>query len=185
MIHFIDSARDGELLAELKDESVLAPDVIARIDESMGRPESGTLNDFLLAGADLIPEKAWLSWLIRRHGCHRFGHVAWLDEAAAWAGGGVPPEGNLPVRRCVDGGILLAVLRPDRLPATVRWLIPTVPGQAASRLHLAAATLREMRKLRSAWETHPESDSVTPLSVLPDRICKMDQRPVGLPQRCG
>ncbi len=88
MIHFIDSARDGELIAELRDEGVLARDVIALIDESMGRPESGTLNDFLLAGADFIPEKAWLSWLIRRYGCHRFGHVwhGWmrpLDGRAA------------------------------------------------------------------------------------------------------
>jgi len=145
MMHFIDSIVDGELLAELKDDSVLAPDIIARIDAAMGRPESGTLNDFLLAGADVIPERTWLSWLIRRHGCHRFGLVAWHDEAAGWARGGVPPEPNLPYRRCADGAILVAVLRPDRLRVTAgRWQAP--------RLHWAAATLREMRNLRSAWE---------------------------------
>jgi hypothetical protein len=87
-MHFLNPALDGELMAELRDTGVLAPDLIDRIEAAMGRPECGTLNDFLLAGADLIPEKPWLSWLIRRHGCHRFGRVAWHDEAGAWVRGG-------------------------------------------------------------------------------------------------
>ena len=144
MLHFVDSLRDGELLAELKDESVLAPDVIARIDDAMGRPESGTLNEFLIAGAEFVPENAWLSWLIRRHGCHRFGRVAWRDESAEWARAGPPPEGNLPFRRCPDGAWLVAVLRPDLLPATAARF-------KGVRFHAAAATLGEMAALRSAY----------------------------------
>jgi len=155
MMHFRDPAADGELLAELKDESVLAPDAIARIDALLGSPESGALNDFLLAGAAIIPEPAWLTWLIRRHDCHRFGRVAWHDEAAGWARGGVPPDGNLPYRRAADGAILVAVLRPDRRAATAARLRPATADPPAPRLHWAAATLREMRELRSAWERRP------------------------------
>ena len=90
MMHFIEPAADGELMAELRDAGLLAPDAIERIDALMGRPESGTLNDFLLAGAELIPEMPWLTWLIRRHGCHRFGQVVWHGEAAPWAQGDLP-----------------------------------------------------------------------------------------------
>jgi hypothetical protein len=152
MMHFMDPAADGELLAELKDASVLAPDAIARIDALLGSPESGALNDFLLAGADIIPEPAWLTWLIRRHDCHRFGRVTWHDEAARWARGGVPPECNLPYRPTADGAILVAVLRPDRRAATTARLTPAPADPLAPRLHWAAATLREMRELRTAWE---------------------------------
>jgi len=144
MMHFIEPAADGELMAELRDAGLLAPDAIERIDALMGRPETGTLNDFLLAGAEIVPEKPWLSWLIRRHGCHRFGRVAWQGTAAAWAQGGLPEEGNLPYRACPDGSLLLAVLRPDLLAGTGRrWSEP---------LQHAAATLPELRALHAAWK---------------------------------
>src|ERR1019366_4079099 len=122
MMHFTNPAGDGPFFAELRESGILAPDVIDRINESMGRPESGTLNDFLLAGADLIPEKPWLSWLIRRHGCHRFGRVVWHEEALGWAHEGLPPEGNLPFRQNAPGRLLVAVLRPDCREATSRRL---------------------------------------------------------------
>ena len=144
MIHFLDPQADGELLAELKDEGVLTPDVIARTEASMGRPESGTLNAFLLAGADFIPERTWLAWLIRRHGCHRFGRVLWDDGAAAWAARGLPADGNLPYRTCPDGAVLVAILRPDLSAATGTRLKP-------ARMHPAAATLAEIRALAFAW----------------------------------
>ncbi len=143
MIHFVDRAADGELMAELRDTGVLAPDAIDRIFSSMGRPEKCSLSEFLLAGSDVVPEKAWLEWLIRRHGCHRFGRVGWHPEAAAWAWSGPPPEGNYPYRECADKRLLVAVLRPDLLEATVqRWHAP---------LHRAAATLAELRALNAAW----------------------------------
>jgi hypothetical protein len=145
MLHFLDAAVDGEWMAELKDAGLLAPDQIDRIDELMGRPESGSLNAFLLAGADLVPEKPWLTWLIRRHGCHRYGKAAWRGESLAWQPHGIPPDGNLPYRQGEDGALLVAVLRPDLLPATGERLQPR------SWLR-AAATLREMRDLHRAWE---------------------------------
>jgi hypothetical protein len=144
MMHFHQRLIDGELMAELRDVGLLDPSLIEQIDRAMGRPEAGTLNEFLLAGADVISENAWLFWLIRQHGCQRFGRVSWRPEAEAWAQAGPPPDGNLPYRACSDGGRLLAVLRPDLLSATVeRWPSP---------LHRAAATLGEMRALHRAWE---------------------------------
>ncbi len=144
MMHFVQPAADGELMAELRDAGLLAPDVIERIDALMGRPETGTLNDFLLAGAEIIPEKPWLTWLIRRYGCHRLGRVAWQGESAPWAQGDLPEEGNLPYRECDDRSLLVAVLRPDLLEATMkRWPVP---------LHRGAATLGEMRALQAAWK---------------------------------
>jgi hypothetical protein len=146
MLHFLDAAVDGEWMAELKDAGLLAPDQIDRIDERMGRPESGSLNAFLLAGADLVPEKPWLTWLIRRHGCHRYGAAVWRGEPLAWQPTGIASDGNLPYRQCEDQRLLVAVLRPDLLPATGARLQPR------SWLR-AAATLREMRDLHRAWES--------------------------------
>jgi hypothetical protein len=143
MMHFTEPAADGELMAELRDAGILAPDAIDRIDALLGRPEIGTLNEFLLAGAEIIPEKPWLTWLIRRHGCHRFGRVTWQAEAAAWAQRDRPAEGNLPYRECEDHSLLVAVLRPDLLALTSsQWSVP---------LHRAAATLAELRELHAAW----------------------------------
>jgi hypothetical protein len=143
MMHFIDAAIDGELLAELKDAGVLAPPVIDRTHREMGRPESGTLNDFLLAGADIIPEQPWLGWLIRRHGCHRFGRVARHGHVPSWDRESFPSDGNLPYRQSSAAALLVAVLRPDLLAATSRRLAP-------ARLHWAAGSLRELRELRVA-----------------------------------
>ena len=147
MMHFTHPTADGELMAELRDAGLLTPDSIGRIDALLGQPETGTLNDFLLAGAEVIPEKPWLTWLIRRHGCHRFGRVFWEGEARAWAEHGPGEEGNLPYRACDDHSLLVAVLRPDLMTATVqRW-----PGP----LHRAAATLAEVRSLHTAWNKAP------------------------------
>jgi hypothetical protein len=144
MMHFIDRTVDGELMAELRDVGLLDPALIERIDMALDRPETGTLTEFLLGGADFVAENAWLFWLIRRHGCQRFGPVGWRPEAEPWAREGPPADGNLPYRTCPDAGCLVAVLRPDLLAATARrW-----PGP----LHRAAATLREMRALHSAWK---------------------------------
>jgi hypothetical protein len=144
MMHFHDTAVDGEWLAELKEAGLLTPDVMESIDAAMGRPESGTLNDFLLAGADVISENNWLSWLIRRYGCHRFTRAVWREPDAAWAQGPIPPDGNLPYRRCADGAVLVAVLRPDRREATIKRF-----GEQS--VHWSASTLREMRDLHAAW----------------------------------
>ncbi|HUE12970.1 MAG TPA: hypothetical protein VMR25_02295 [Planctomycetaceae bacterium] len=145
MMHFTNPAGDGPFFAELRESGILAPDVIDRINESMGRPEAGTLNDFLLAGADLIPEKPWLAWLIRRHECHRFGRVNWHEEIAPLCSAGPAPGGNVPYRKCHDGSMLVAILRPDcRKAAEECW--PTL------RLWWAAATLSELRELGRAWK---------------------------------
>ena len=168
MMHFIDAATDGRLMAELRDEGVLAPDVISRIDEAMGRPESGTLSDFLLAGAAHIPGKPWLTWLIRRHGCHRFGRVAWAGDAQEWACGNPPPGPNPPYRSCPDGSLLVAILRPDLVDATDARFAPR-------RLHRAAATPVEVAALRSAWRRLPGWGALEPPAVLKDGRAKVQQ----------
>jgi len=145
MMHFLQPSLDNPLVAELKETGVLTPDVIERIDLAAGRPETGTLNEFLLAGAEFIPQRDWLSWLIRRHGCHRFGTVAWRAEAGGWARAEPGPEGNLPYGRGLDGNPIVAVLRPDRWRETAARF-----GQFSP--HRAAATLGEIRELTSAWK---------------------------------
>ncbi|HEX3728418.1 MAG TPA: hypothetical protein VHV47_01345 [Opitutaceae bacterium] len=136
---------DAALLADLKDAGLLTPDILEGMEAAAGRPEEATLNEYLLAGAERVSEEAWLAWLIRRHGCHRYGRVSWRAEAQAWARSGLPPEGNLPCRACADGRhALLAVMRPDRIAASER----RYPGLIWLR---AAATLPEMRDLHSAW----------------------------------
>ena len=144
MMHFQAGLADGELLAELKDAGVLTPDVIERIDAQLGHPETGSLNEFLLAGAALIPSGEWLSWLIRQHGCHRFGRVTWHEEAAAWLPAGILPEGNLAYRPTADGRPMIALLRPDFRAATAERFRSPSPVWAA-------ATLSEIGALRSVW----------------------------------
>jgi hypothetical protein len=142
MMHLNSADNDDSLLAELKDAEVLDPGSIERIHEAMGRPESGSLTEFLLAGADIIPGNPWLTWLIRRHGCHRFGRVSWRQGEAGW---GIAPAAmgpNLPYRRTTEGVFLVAVLRPDLLAATAKRLSP-------HRLLRAAGTLSELRDLRN------------------------------------
>lgn len=141
-MHFHNPDLDAGLLGDLKDAGVLDPGVIERIHESMGRPESGSLTDFLLAGAEHIPEKPWVYWLIRRHGCHRFGRVALRAGAESWCGS-VPADGNLPYLGTPDGTVVVAVLRPDLLAATAARLAPRP-------ILPAAGTLRELRDLRSS-----------------------------------
>lgn len=143
MMRFSHPEIDGALAAELRDAGLLAPDIDERIERALGRPEVGTLDDYLLAGADCVPEGPWLAWLIRRHGCHRFGRVGWSEQAGALAADGPPPGGNLPYRRCPGGALLVAVLRPDRRQETVR-------AHPAGPLLWAAATLRELRALHQA-----------------------------------
>jgi len=144
MIPFLDPAADEPLAAELKDAGLLAPDILGRIEAALGRPETATLNEMLLAGAEWIPEKAWLSWLIRAHGCHRHGPVAWTEEMAEWARRGVPPEGNLPYRLGSDNLALVALMRPDLKAGTERRF-------AGPTIAWSAATLAEMRELHRAW----------------------------------
>lgn len=144
MMRFLASSRDGGFIAELRDAGILTPDAIERIDAAMGRPETGTLTDFLLAGADIVPERTWLTWLIRRHGCHRFGRVEWNREIAPRIPNRMSIGENLPYRACADGSLLVAVLRPDRLTEDIEQFAP-------QRCIKAAVTLREARELRSVW----------------------------------
>jgi hypothetical protein len=154
MIYFTPASADGQLLSELKDASVLTPDVIDRVYSAMGRPESGTLDEFLQAGADFIPHNGWLTWLIRRHGCHRFGKVAWHETAVAWPEDECFCDGNIPYRTCANDRVLVAVSRPDRLDATRRRLRPLRPLWAAATL----GEIRELKTLRRA-----PINGVTPL----------------------
>jgi hypothetical protein len=142
-MRFVRTNAEESLFADLRDAGVVTPDTINRIDEAMGRPEGTTLDEFLLAGADHIAEADWLYWLIRRHGCHRFGRVR-RDPASPRIFPDTPSaELNLPYRTCADGSLLVAVLRPDLREATRERL-------EGRRLHWAAATLREVRDLRAA-----------------------------------
>ena len=143
-MHFLDPKTDGEFMAELRDASLLPPDVLERIDAQMGRPETGTLDELLLAGADAISEPDWIAWLIRRHGCHRFGPVVWAAAAGTRVPGELAALSNLPYGVSADGGLLMATLRPDRRADGAERF-------GAPRLLWAAATLRESRALRVAW----------------------------------
>ena len=156
MMHLNSAEGDDGLLAELKDAGVLDPGSIERIHEAMGRPESGSLTDFLLAGSDVIPEGPWLTWLIRRYGCHRFGRVAWRPGEAECgvALGAIGP--NLPYRWATHGTLMVAVLRPDQLAVTASLLAPR-------RLLWAAGTLLELRNLRNSWvNARPAPGKATP-----------------------
>ena len=123
------------------------PRAIEKIGELLGRPETCTLNDFLLAGCGIIPERDWLSWLIRRHGCHRFGRVAWDSGITLPTGPDAETEPNLPYRMAAGGRALVAMLRPDLADATRKRLGPVRPLWAA-------ATLSELGALRAAWSRH-------------------------------
>jgi hypothetical protein len=144
MMHFVNADDDGGLLAELKDAEVLDPGSMEQIHELMGHPESGSLTEFLLAGANVIPVNPWLYWLIRRHGCHRFGRVSLHAEEAGDGRAQAPMDANLPYRRTPGGALLVAVLRPDLMAATAKRLAP-------NRALWAAGTLPEIRDLREAW----------------------------------
>jgi len=148
MIQLMPDSGDDILVSELREAGVLTPDVVEHIDASLGRPEDCPLDEFLLSGAELIRENDWISWLIRRHGCHRFGRVSWPDDGAAWMNGGLPADGNIAYRRCANGDVLVAVLRPDKVPDTSERLKGVRPLWAA-------ATLREIRDLRAAWNGLP------------------------------
>jgi hypothetical protein len=129
---------DREMLAELKEAGLVTPIVLEAIHHRLDRMENPDLNGFLLAGAEVIDELDWLSWLIRRHGCYRFGPVRLGIEVGSerWTESPNLPYAVLPVpqegmRKCLAG-----VLRPD-LP---------VNGLRA------AATLKELRQLKADWE---------------------------------
>lgn len=142
MIRFEDAKGDGPLWAEMRDAGLVDPAAIDRIDAILGRPESCTLDQVLLGGAEVIADAAWLSWLIRRHGCHRFGRVTRCGPPEAWPRDDPLAEGNLPYRRCAEPGHwLVAVMRPDRWGCTER-------RHAGLTLLPAAATLPELRELR-------------------------------------
>ncbi len=147
MMRFQNAARDGEFMAALRDAGILTPDLIEKIDAAMGRPDSGALTDFLLAGAEVIPELAWLTWLIRQHGCHRVGPVALQPDTLDAVTNREALGENLPYRFTADDSFLIAVVRPDR------WASDTA-NLAPRRCIKVAATLREARALRTAWR-HP------------------------------
>lgn len=132
MITFSDPA-ERELVAELKEAGLLTPIIMEQISRSLARSDRAGLDDFLLAGAPFIPERDWLSWLIRRHRCYRFGPVRLAADAETWKATVVGP--NLPYLQRPSGDHLVGILRPD-LPAG-GWR--------------AAATLSELGELRKAW----------------------------------
>ena len=144
MIHFINAAVDNEQMAALRDAGILTPSVIEKINAILGLRESGTLNEFLLAGADVISPEPWLAWLVRRHGCHRFGRVLFRDDAIDLGRPGIAEESNLPYRRAASGSPMVALMRPDLFAATAKRL-------GGCNIYKAAATLPEIRALHLAW----------------------------------
>jgi hypothetical protein len=144
MSHFSDAA-DRELFAELREVGLLSPDVVQAIQAARAPREGETLTEFLLAGAGAISAPDWLSWLIRRHGCHRFGPVRLaLDGFEALPVERICAEPNPPYRRAPGGRLLCAVVRPDKRQSTAETLKPF-------RLEWAAATLGEVVGLKKAW----------------------------------
>ncbi|MGH7996512.1 MAG: hypothetical protein ACREFX_09190 [Opitutaceae bacterium] len=139
MITFFDE-RDAALFSELKECGLLVPSTAERIHAALGRPESASLDRFLLAGSALVDENAWLCWLIRRHGCSRFGPVRRREDSALPAEVD-PLEPNLPYRTTAAAEYMIAVLRPDLREETLRRL-------KRPRALWAAATLGELNGLR-------------------------------------
>ncbi|HEY3755211.1 MAG TPA: hypothetical protein VGL42_03580 [Opitutaceae bacterium] len=130
--------KERELLAELKEAAILTPAVIDSMHAALGRAENFSFDEFLLAGADVIDERHWITWLIRHRGCYRFGPVRLAPEARNWpplVAAEQPLPSNLPYTRAESGIFLVGVLRPDL----------KVNG------YRAAGTLRELRELRTAW----------------------------------
>jgi len=147
MIVFED-VRDRELLAELKEVGLVTPITLEAICEQLGSRDEVGLSEFLLAGADLIDVPEWLTWMIRHHGCYRFGPVrlaaslgpeGWQDEGPGEFHRILHspnlPYARLPVPAVGRAASLIGVLRPD-------YPIAGLP---------AAATLPELRELRNRW----------------------------------
>ena len=136
---------DAALVSELRECGLLTPSAAERIDAALGRAEAMTLNRFLLGGRDILDAQAWISWLVRRQDCFRFGPVHWHEHCVGRAPPDLSLEPNLPYRFSADGRPLVAVLRPDRRTATLRRL-------GAPVALWAAATLGELADLREAWQ---------------------------------
>jgi hypothetical protein len=144
MISFLQGSEDDLLVVELREAGLLTPEIIKKIDSTLTKPSPINLSEFLLAGADYINTGHWLSWLIRKKGCYRFGTVKWNDQAKLWSYQGLPSDANFPYLLSGEERGLVAVLRPDRLHVTAQRL-------RALRPLWAAATLSEIKALRNSW----------------------------------
>jgi hypothetical protein len=138
------AAADRELLSELKEAGLVTPIVLEAIHSTLAEAENPALNDFLLAGAEWIDEREWLTWLIRHHACYRFGPVRLtkgfrVSEAGLDRAGPNLPYAALPVPQEGEPGWLVGVLRPDLPVLGLR----------------AAATLLELRELKAGWHALP------------------------------
>jgi hypothetical protein len=157
-----EETRDRELLAELKEAGLVTPITLEAICARLASWEDPGLSEFLLAGAELIDEANWLTWMIRRHGCYRFGPVKLAADFGSerWqavASGELPPVSHhpnlpyalLPVPASGRPACLVAVLRPD-------YPVSGLP---------AAATLTEIRELRRRWSATSGRAGPSPFSV--------------------
>jgi len=141
---FEDANRDGEFLAELREEQVVGPpeqEVLHRL--SAGR-ETVRLTDLLIAAAASIPQDRWLEWLMHNHACLRL-HELRVDEAGLRQAAFTADQsrlflasGNFPAI-LADAGWLIAVTRPDRFADIEAALAPR-------RCYRSAATLTEAGK---------------------------------------
>ncbi len=64
---FIDQSKDVPLFHELIREGVFS----SAVWDSLPLPPEGKLLDILVSFRAKIPEKPWIDWLIRKHGCTR------------------------------------------------------------------------------------------------------------------
>ena len=64
---FINNTKDTPLLQELIREGVFN----SALWESLVLPSEGYLMDALIANHSKIPERGWIDWLVRKHGCTR------------------------------------------------------------------------------------------------------------------
>ena len=74
---FINHGKDNPLLQELIREGVFN----SATWESLKMPPEGYLMDVLVNNHTKIPEKPWLDWLVRKHGCTR---IAGMEPTPAF-----------------------------------------------------------------------------------------------------
>lgn len=148
-MHLLEPHIDELLMAEMRDEGVLTPRLLEKMDQQIGGAEAIRLSDALLLIADDMPENIWINWLVHVHNCARL-HKIFVDSAMLREAGfsraqarAFIESGNYPAVKCRDGW-MVALTRPDLFARTAEAL----PGVPLFRL---APTLPEARELKRAF----------------------------------
>jgi hypothetical protein len=150
-MYFLNPQADEAFYRELTAEGVLRPEDRAKMEHTCGSPETGTLNSLLMAGAELVNKDRWLSWLVRGYGYPRVQQIkpeAFFIKSNRYEPARIKiflETNNYPCRKLPNGGVVVAVGRPDLISAIERALAPT-PFEPM------AASLPELKAIRKLYE---------------------------------